>query len=65
MTRVIAKPTFVSIHTYLKKLKSLVRLLSLFKDEETAEKLDQCCEQVNAMLVAAKKDPTKARSIAC
>jgi hypothetical protein len=64
MTGANAKPTLASIRTYLKKLESLVRLLSLFKDEETAEKLHQRREQVNAMLAAAKNDPTKAKSIA-
>ncbi|KAG2359170.1 P-loop containing nucleoside triphosphate hydrolase protein [Suillus spraguei] len=40
--------------------------LSLFKDEETVEKLDARRKQVNAMLAAAKKDKdsTKAESIA-
>lgn len=64
MTGVNAKPTLASIRTYLKKLESLVTLLSLFKDEETAEKLDQRREQVNVMLAAAKKDPAKVESIA-
>jgi hypothetical protein len=63
MTGGNAKPTLASIRTYLKKLESLVRLLTLFKDEETAEKLDERREQVNAMVAAAKKDPTKTESI--
>lgn len=40
MTGANGKPTLANIRTYLKKLKSLVTLLSLFKDEETVEKLD-------------------------
>ncbi|KAG2335631.1 hypothetical protein BDR05DRAFT_898054 [Suillus weaverae] len=64
MTGANAKPTLASIRTYLKKLESLVTLLSLFKDKETAEKLDARRDQVNTMLAAAKKDPTKAESIA-
>jgi hypothetical protein len=63
MTEANAKPTLASIRSYLKKLESLVALLSLFKDEETAAKLDERREQVNAMLAAAKKDPTKTESI--
>lgn len=52
------------IRTYLKKLESLVTLLSVFKDQETAKKLDARREQVNAMMAAAKKDPSKAEPIA-
>ncbi|KAG1717478.1 P-loop containing nucleoside triphosphate hydrolase protein [Suillus lakei] len=64
MTGANAKPTMANIRTYLKKLESLVILLSVFKDEETAKKLDVRREQVNAMLAVAKKDPTKAESMA-
>lgn len=53
-----------SIRTYLKKLESLVTLLSVFKDQETVKNLEACREQVNAMLAAAKKDLTKAKPIA-
>jgi hypothetical protein len=59
-----SKPTLTSIHTYLKKLESLVTLLGVFKDQETVERLDAHCEQASAMLAASKKDPTKAESIA-
>jgi hypothetical protein len=59
-----SKPTLASIRTYLKKLESLVTLLGVFKDQETAERLDARREQVSAMLAASKKDPTKAESIA-
>ncbi|KAG2064532.1 hypothetical protein BDR04DRAFT_1035000 [Suillus decipiens] len=59
-----SRPTIASIRMYLKKLESLVTLLSMFKDQETTEKLEARCEQVNAMLAAAKKDHTKAESIA-
>ncbi|KAG1717668.1 P-loop containing nucleoside triphosphate hydrolase protein, partial [Suillus occidentalis] len=45
-------------------LESLVTLLSVFKDQETVKKLDARREQVNAMMVAAKKDPSKAEPIA-
>ncbi|KAG1785036.1 P-loop containing nucleoside triphosphate hydrolase protein [Suillus plorans] len=53
----------VTIRTYMKKLETLVTLLSVFKDQETAKNLDARREQVNAMLAAAKKDPAKAESI--
>ncbi|KAG2336037.1 hypothetical protein BDR05DRAFT_897311 [Suillus weaverae] len=64
ITATNAKPTMVRIRTYMKKLETLVTLLSLFKDQETAKNLDARREQVNAMLAAAKKDPTKAVLIA-
>ncbi|KAG1793331.1 P-loop containing nucleoside triphosphate hydrolase protein [Suillus plorans] len=64
MTATNAKPTIASIRTYLKKVESLVTLLSLFKDQETVENLGSHREQVNTMLAAAKKDPTKAESVA-
>ncbi|KAG1838889.1 P-loop containing nucleoside triphosphate hydrolase protein [Suillus subluteus] len=59
-----AKPTMASIRTYMKKLETLVTLLSVFKDQETVKNLDARREQVNAMLAAAKKDPTKTELIA-
>jgi len=59
-----AKPTIASIHTYLKKLEALVTFLSMFKDQETVKNLSSRREQVNTMLAAAKKDPTKAESLA-
>ncbi|KAG2150754.1 uncharacterized protein EDB93DRAFT_1103448 [Suillus bovinus] len=58
-----AKPTMASIRTYMKKLETLVTLLSVFKDQDTAKNLDARHEQVNVMLAAAKKDPAKAESI--
>lgn len=64
MTTANSMPTLVSIRAYLKKLESLVTLISLFKDQEKAEKLNARREQVNAMLAAAKKRPVKAESIA-
>lgn len=64
MTATNAKPTIASIRTYLKKVESLVTLLSLFKDQETVENLGSHREQVNTMLAAAKKDPTKVESVA-
>jgi hypothetical protein len=65
MTATNAKPTIASIRTYLKKLEALVTLLSMFKDQETVKNLSSRREQVNTMLAAAKKDPTKAESVAC
>jgi hypothetical protein len=64
MTAPNAKPTMASIRTYLKKLEALVTLLSVFKDQETIKELSSRREQVNTMLAAAKKDPTKAESVA-
>ncbi|KAG2063389.1 hypothetical protein BDR04DRAFT_1163790, partial [Suillus decipiens] len=63
ITAANAKPTMASIRTYLKKLETLVTLLSVFKDQKTAKNLDARREQVDAMLAAAKKDPAKAESI--
>lgn len=65
MTAANSTPTLVSIRAYLKKLESLVTLISLFKDQEKAEKLNARREQVNAMLAAIKKRPVKVESIAC
>ena len=48
----------------MKKLETLVTLLSVFKDQKTAKNLEARCEQVNAMLATAKKDPAKAELIA-
>jgi hypothetical protein len=64
MSAADANPTMASIRTYLKKLESLVTILSVFKDQETTKKLEARREQLNAMLAAAKKDPTKAEHIA-
>ncbi|KAG1779882.1 P-loop containing nucleoside triphosphate hydrolase protein [Suillus placidus] len=63
ITTANAKLTTASIRTYLKKLETLVTLLSVFKDKETAKNLDARREQVNAMLAAVKKDPTNAELI--
>jgi hypothetical protein len=65
MTAVNSKPTLVSIRAYLKKLESLVTLISVFKDQELAEKLNARRDQVDAMLAAAKKHPIKAESTSC
>ncbi|KAG2366148.1 hypothetical protein BDR07DRAFT_1373763 [Suillus spraguei] len=63
ITAANASPTMASIRMYLKKLESLVTLLSVFRDQEMAKKLEARRDQVNAMLAAAKKDPTKAELI--
>lgn len=63
ITAANAKPTMAIVRTYMKKLETLVTLLSVFRDQETAKNLDARREQVNAMLAAAKKDPAKAESI--
>ncbi|KAG2348256.1 hypothetical protein BDR05DRAFT_1056189 [Suillus weaverae] len=63
LTAANSKPTLVSIRAYLKKLESLITLISVFKDQEMAENFNARREQVNAMLAAAKKYPIKAESI--
>ncbi|KAG2131242.1 uncharacterized protein EDB93DRAFT_1255588 [Suillus bovinus] len=60
-----SNPISVSMRAYLKKLDSLVALVSQFKDRETVEKLNARREQVNAMLTGTKKLPIKAESIEC
>ncbi|KAG2128852.1 hypothetical protein BD769DRAFT_1456880 [Suillus cothurnatus] len=64
MTAPDSKPTLVSIRAYLKKLDSLVTLISAFKDQKMAENINARREQVNAILAADKKGPIKAESIA-
>ncbi|KAG2062830.1 hypothetical protein BDR04DRAFT_1164578 [Suillus decipiens] len=63
ITAANAKHTIASIRTYMKKLETLVTLLSVFKDQEMAKNLDARHEQVDATLAAAMKDPAKAGSI--
>jgi hypothetical protein len=65
MTAPDSKLTLVSIRAYLKKLDSLVTLISAFKDQKMAENINARREQVNAILATAKKGPIKAESIAC
>ncbi|KAG2040339.1 hypothetical protein BDR03DRAFT_1090086 [Suillus americanus] len=64
MTAANSKLTLVSIRAYLKKLESLVALISLFNDQEMVENLNARREQVNAILSAAKKYPIEAESTA-
>ncbi|KAG1819852.1 uncharacterized protein BJ212DRAFT_1298248 [Suillus subaureus] len=64
MTAANSTLTLVSIRAYLKKLESLITLISVFKDQEMAETFNARREQVNAMLAAAKKRPIKAEPIA-
>ncbi|KAG1862704.1 hypothetical protein F4604DRAFT_1786171 [Suillus subluteus] len=65
MTAANSKLTLVSIRAYLKKVESLVALVSLFNDQEMIENLIARREQVNAMLTAAEKYPIEAESMAC
>lgn len=63
MTATDFKPTLANIRAYLKKLDSLVTLVSAFRDQEMVKNLNARREEVEAMLVATKKHP-KAKSTA-
>lgn len=63
MTATDSKPTLANIRAYLKKLDSLVTLVSAFRDQEMVKNLNARREEVEAMLVATKKHP-KAKSTA-
>lgn len=63
MTVADPKPTLANIRAYLKKLDSLITLVSAFRDQEMVKNLNARREEVEAMLVATKKHP-KAKSTA-
>ncbi|KAG1900097.1 uncharacterized protein F5891DRAFT_1036095 [Suillus fuscotomentosus] len=54
-----SNPTSAELRAYLKKVDSLVTLISAFKDKETVEKLNMRREQVNAILAGTMKHPIK------